>query len=1248
MSQLFSTRRKSEQAKWRRSYDKNGIILARQGEGVLLADSLAEGLVVQLLDDGTFTELVDELRLEWSTFFAVSRTYGLDYLRQTLVLPEATELVPALRSADSLTERTFSIAIDGWYGKDARRHDCAITGPLLFYEGKEEMMSSDTWALYRAVVAFAGRPIDERTDLANRLGWGQIRQLAFSAGAKFDDFLTRSVVLTPGRLEIKLRKSEHVGDDSVVEVLPTFQGAPENWIERFDAHPVVPERFDIPTKEGIVQVLIGKKVRTVLEEIKRMPGRRVAGSRAQSFILNPFATLGEDANEVISEQQFEEARTDAGLDYERFIPEIIREETGCPVKVGLLIERASASGPTSSETHWFTDSTLSSFVKKLEFAINKNFQLVAWSGYDLEIQGDATRYLEELKDALESRRKPRVLVSYAQVHDLSNYSGRIERIGTEKPYYSPFIAKKREEDGWFPENVVPMVVYTPEGETESTGVPVTTEALQELIAATEEARAKGLEYVSVPWLEKPMKVADASRIAQTFKEVNEDISGGTFKPSANPELTAKEVPKKAKTLVLRANISAVEYEEKRRSALRAVPAAPEVSQSLNPRFPLLPHQLEGLAWLQHLYRLKDEQQVRGALLADDMGLGKTLQLLAMMVWMQELNPQIEPMLVVAPLSLLENWKSESEKFFPRALSILTAYGESLASLRLPREAIDRRLREEDGLVKFLRPGWRGNARVVLTTYETLRDLEFSFANERWSLMICDEAQRIKNPVAMVTRSAKKQNVGFKIACTGTPVENTLADLWCLFDFIQPGSLGALNDFGQRYRRPIEAKTDLEKNRVEELRERISSQILRRTKKQVAKNLKAKVPHLVELPISNQQRSYYAKAIDEFSKRRDQNSRSPFKNHLGLLQYLRLICTDPKPHGLTVFRAEPIAGYKANAPKLDWLIKVLVDIRAKEEKVIVFCEFRNIQRLLQHYIGEALSFKADIINGDSVGAASHASSRQKRIDAFQKRPGFGVIILSPMVAGFGLNIQAANHVVHYTRTWNPAKEDQATDRAYRIGQEKDVHVYYPVVKADDFKTFDVKLNELLEYKRSLAEDMLNGSPDIAPGDFSLQDMVPQSDAESIDERITIDHALRMEWRMFEGLAAALWQKQGYDLVYCTPPSSDQGVDVVAIRGTEGVLVQTKTSASEGHKLGWDTIKEVTGGAAYYKRRHPGVEFSKVGVTNQFFNAQAKELADLNEVRLLEQNDLATLLGSYPISLLEVERLIFSEWTEERSA
>jgi SNF2-related domain/Restriction endonuclease/Helicase conserved C-terminal domain len=543
------------------------------------------------------------------------------------------------------------------------------------------------------------------------------------------------------------------------------------------------------------------------------------------------------------------------------------------------------------------------------------------------------------------------------------------------------------------------------------------------------------------------------------------------------------------------------------------------------------------------------------------------------------------------------------------------------------------------------PG-RFSAQLVLTTYETLRDLEFSFSAQRWSLMVCDEAQRIKNPAAMVTRAAKKQNADFKIACTGTPVENTLADLWCLFDFVQPGLLGSLNEFGRTYRRPIEVdeRDEEGKQRVEDLRQRIEPQILRRTKLEVAKDLPKKI--VVEdcrrLPLSSAQRQLYARAIEDFKKRGDPGAHTPFKNHLGLLQYLRLVCTDPRRHGLTVFKPEPLTKYRQAAPKMDWLLRELQRIEAQGEKAIVFCEPRNIQRLLQHYIAEAFGFEADIINGDTTAQAASAISRQKRIKVFQAKPGFGVIILAPVAVGFGVNIQTANHVIHYTRTWNPAKEDQASDRAWRIGQKKDVFVYYPVVAADDFTTFDVKLDQLLERKRLLAGDMLNGCPDVSTSDFRVEDVVPADQAHDIDDVVTLDSVMRMEWRHFEGLAAALWCKRGFDTVYCTPAANDNGVDVVALRGNYGELIQTKTSAADGRLLGWEAVNEVVAGEAFYRRRHPGVTFKKVGLTNQFFNSGAHEKASLNAVELLDQSHLTQLLVEHRVTMLDVERLLYDKW------
>lgn len=329
------------------------------------------------------------------------------------------------------------------------------------------------------------------------MAWGRIRRLASAADANLDDFLHRTVVLTPEKLAIGLRKVQ-VADDTVIEVQPTFEGAPENWLERFDRQASVQSRYDIPTAQGIVQVVIGSKVRTVLEEIKRIPHRRVAGARAQAFILNPYAALGEDANSVIDEQQFESAREAAGLEYERFLPQFERDGLGYPAQVGLLVEAASSSGPVSSEVVWLDDGALAKFIKALKVALARNHQLLAWEGYDLELQGDSPSHLIELERALEERRRPQVLISYAQVYDLTHYASRVQEIGFEKPYYSPYIAKKQDADGWFPENLVNIISWVPEGENDIVSMPLSQEAVADLKQKVSVAKAAGKTEVNIP------------------------------------------------------------------------------------------------------------------------------------------------------------------------------------------------------------------------------------------------------------------------------------------------------------------------------------------------------------------------------------------------------------------------------------------------------------------------------------------------------------------------------------------------------------------------------------------------------------------------------------------------------------------------------------------------------------------------------------------------------------------------------
>jgi SNF2 family DNA or RNA helicase len=624
------------------------------------------------------------------------------------------------------------------------------------------------------------------------------------------------------------------------------------------------------------------------------------------------------------------------------------------------------------------------------------------------------------------------------------------------------------------------------------------------------------------------------------------------------------------------------------------------------------------------------------LLADDMGLGKTIQLLALIVSCLEEDKNIDPFLIVAPVSLLENWHEEIDKFFVKdTLPLLTLYGSTLASKREPRTNIRSEL-VEGGAVRLLKRDWLGNAKLVLTTYETLRDLEFSLARQKWSGMICDEAQKIKNPNAMVTRAAKKQNARFKIACTGTPVENSLTDLWCLFDFAQPGLLGALNLFGSRYRKPIEDKSEDNQKRIEELRRLIEPQIKRRLKVDVVKDLPRKidVSGCRNLQMSNRQRALYTNAIKRFREKASNDDTAGLQSPLGLLQYLRRLCSDPKPPGQITTEQESLADIEKHSPKMSWLLNELKKIKKKQEKAIVFCEFRDLQRTLQRAIAERLDFKPCIINGTTSSTAKNSSSRQGRLKTFQQIDGFGVIILSPLAVGFGVNIQAANHVIHFTRPWNPAKEDQATDRAYRIGQEKDVYVYYPSVAADDFISFDTKLDELLEKKRALSGDMLNGACDISPADFGDLEDIDGSNAFD-DELVLAEDIASMNPALFEDFCLILWQLSGYAYVYKTPRSGDGGIDVVAIQGKAGALIQCKSTSIDGRELGWDAIKDVSAGAAAYAAKHPSVTFQKIAVTNQRFNSTAIYQANVNHVKLIDRDNLKEMMEGKVIKRKDLE-------------
>lgn len=1207
----------------RADYDEVGVVFSSAHSGWLDTPyqsgepSEQAALLVQLAEEGFAEPDGNVLRLPWESLYQLLATDDYRDSLSILALPPLEAWRPKLESRGGLTDSSFSILLSGWLDANNRpvQGNTDIKGAMLKNGQREILLPEAAWQTIRALTSFHRRPQEQRSADNNRRAWATIRRSALSAHADLADFLQKTVVLTPERLNLVLRKTQF-DDSKTVEVIPGFDGQPDRWLELFDRFNTVQERYEIPDGAGLVHVLLPPEAQTVLREIKRMPGRRVAGMRAEAFLRNPIAVLGPDAAKVLDPEQFEQARENAGISYARFTARVERDAGGFPVDCALLVEESIAGDVRSEVLPLAGEESLQKFVEKLKGRITQGAQCCFWEGYDLEILGDTPDQLALLESALRDLRR-KGWFSAAEVFDLSRYAdGKIEGIGEEQPYYSVFIARKNDDSGWFPETTVIDISYIPEGETEPVDLPLTETRLKNFQRECEQAEAEGRASFDFPGCPKPIPVAEAKQMISIISEAKQDIGNGK-----KPKIARGRKPRTG--LILKPNIVKVDYEERR--GMLAVPTGRQarLPASLKAGIELKDHQFSGVAWLQHLWRLSPHE-CRGALLADDMGLGKTLQLLTFIAACLEENPAAEPFLIVAPVSLLENWREEMDKFFkPGTFPLLTLYGGDLAQLRAPKDGMD----DELVGIRLLRRDWLGNAKVVLTTYETLRDLEFTLAAKKWSAVICDEAQKIKNPNAMMTRAAKKQNVRFKIACTGTPVENSLADLWCLFDFIQPGLLGALNEFGSTYRKPIEAETEEQKQRVEELRSIIEPQLLRRIKADVAKDLPRKtiVETCLNLPISKRQRNYYANAI---ALHRKQSAEGVgLKNHLGLLIYLRRLCADPQPMGQFSNLAAPLTEIESHSPKMKWLLAELRSIKERNEKVILFCELRDVQRLLQRAISERFGFAPAIINGDTSTNNKSAASRQKQIRDFQESPGFRVIILSPLAAGFGLNIQAANHVIHFTRTWNPAKEDQATDRAYRIGQNKEVFVYSPVVVAEDFTTFDAKLHKLLEWKRGLSGDMLNGVGDLSQNDFG--DLQNVGGGTAFDNTpITAADIATMMPETFECFCTVLWGKLGYQTKK-TGQSGDGGVDVVAIKGNEGVLIQCKSSSVERQALGWEAVRDVVAGAAAYEAKHTGVDFRKVAVTNQRFNSVAREQAQLNGVDLVDCDELAEILIKHPV-------------------
>ncbi len=484
-----------------------------------------------------------------------------------------------------------------------------------------------------------------------------------------------------------------------------------------------------------------------------------------------------------------------------------------------------------------------------------------------------------------------------------------------------------------------------------------------------------------------------------------------------------------------------------------IPALPQGLKS-EPK----PHQCEAFAWLTEAW----ERSLPGVLLADDMGLGKTFQALMFLLWLRSNSAHPKPVLIVAPTGLLKNWQAELAQHVEPGLigPVVEAFGTNLQNYRLEAGSDIR------GGTSRLNSGEWEDAGIVLTTYETMRDYHMSFARIPFDAIVYDEIQKLKNPASQMTRAAKALNGRLQIAMTGTPVENRLQDLWSIADTVYPGFLGSSREFERSYPANDLARLEDLQQRLVERDDELPPFMLRRMKDEILTGLPAKTARKYPIEMPAIQAQAYDLVLARARALRESGEQGAM---LKVLHMLRGTSLHPlSPRGVTDINA-----YVSQSARLQKTFEILEEVKHHGEKVLLFCEDLEMQAFLAMAIQERFDLKRRpmCISGKVAG-----HKRQEMVNAFQNSgSAFDVLILSPKAGGVGLTITAANHVIHLSRWWNPAVEDQATDRAYRIGQSRPVTIHIPMAVHPDEaigpSSFDQRLDALMERKRSLSRGLL---------------------------------------------------------------------------------------------------------------------------------------------------------------------------------
>ncbi|MEG8265766.1 hypothetical protein MKS78_18265 [Acinetobacter baumannii] len=485
-------------------YDDVGLIYPYQQNAKNDADfyweSLEEEDIAYLMDD--------QYVLPWEELFQLQQDPEHSNVLNLLNLPSPTNLHPVIRSEGGLSDPDFKIILDGWCDQNRIKSKGLIKriGAVLNVDGQEYLLNETTWKLLEKIKEFAR--ISNKDNKLNQKYWAQIRSLANRSQANLDEFLRKTVVLAPEKLQLNLRKNL-ISQESVVEVQPSFEEAPSNWLQTFDHYNQVQDQYSISLPDGgVAHVVIDPQVKNVLSEIKKMPNRRVSGERAQTFLHNPFAQLGDDATEVISPEGFEKSKQDAEIySYSLQIYKFYNE-LGHYVSAQLTLNENSGREQQPILLELSNLEQTKYFISAYE----KPSPIFMWAGYTIDKTSYLDHQVQELKSDLTEIQKYEDELQAQQVLDLSNYSDRVIGIGEAQKLNSEFIQRDSGESEWLPQHLMELEQQFQDR--------LSNEAIELLEQRIKQAEQEGKDQVLIPNANTEVSVDDAKKLLNSLSDSN--------------------------------------------------------------------------------------------------------------------------------------------------------------------------------------------------------------------------------------------------------------------------------------------------------------------------------------------------------------------------------------------------------------------------------------------------------------------------------------------------------------------------------------------------------------------------------------------------------------------------------------------------------------------------------------------------------------------------------------------------------